>query len=213
MQFLNKKVTAFIKILSFSSLSIGSFPLFTLVIAFIASNFAVAQTYKGISFQGVIKLPTGEYPNRPGMTVNARILSPNGCVLREEEFSGVNITNGYLNLAIGTGLVGGYDPSLSLAKVMDNSSVISSLTCLNSDGSVNTSVTSFNPAITSGIRKLRVSLTIDSYPIVADFNMRAVAYAVNSETLNGKSDTDFIAVNNAKNLNQTNMESIFQRFT
>ncbi|MGE5084875.1 MAG: hypothetical protein ACM3MG_01140, partial [Bacillota bacterium] len=196
-----------------SRVSLKLMPLFTLVTTLIASNFAIAQTYKGISFQGVIKLPTGDYPTRSGMTINARILSPNGCVLREEEFSGINISNGYMNLVIGTGVVGGYDPALTMASVMDNSTVKSSLTCLNSDGTVNGSVTSFNPATTNGARKLRVSLTIDSYPIVADFNMRAVAYAVNSETLNGKSDTDFIAVNNAKNLNQTNMESIFQRFT
>ncbi|MFM6929981.1 MAG: beta strand repeat-containing protein, partial [Bdellovibrio sp.] len=187
-----------------------------LLVSLLVSGFvgtALAQTHKGISFQGVIKLPTGDYPTRSGMTVNARILSPNGCVLREEEFSGVNISNGYINLSIGTGVVGGYDPSLTLANVMDNSAVKSSLVCLNSDGTVSGSVTSFNPATTNGARKFRVSLTIDSYPIVADFNIRSVAYAINSETLNGKSDTDFVAVNNAKNLNQANMESIFQRFT
>ncbi|MFM6926826.1 MAG: beta strand repeat-containing protein, partial [Bdellovibrio sp.] len=193
--------------------TLSLFKVFIFVEAFVCTQAAVAQSHKGISFQGVIKLPTGEYPNRPGMTVNARILSPNGCILREEEFSGVNITNGYLNLAIGTGLVGGYDPSLTLAKVMDNSSMVSSLTCLNSDGSVNGAVTSFNPAVTSGIRKLRVSLTIDSYPIVADFNMRAVAYAINAETLNGKTSANFININDSKSLNQANMESIFERFT
>lgn len=53
-----------------------------------------AQTHKGISFQGVIKLPSGEFPTRSGITVNARILSSNDCILREEQFSGVNISNG-----------------------------------------------------------------------------------------------------------------------
>lgn len=187
--------------------------IFILNLTVIFAMTAEAQTHKGVSFQGVIKLPTGEYPTRSGMTVNARILSPNGCVLREEEFSGVNISNGYLNLAIGTGSVSGYDPSFTMAKAMDNSAVVSPLTCLNADGSVNGGVTSFNPAVTSGARKLRVSLTIDSYPIIADFNMRAVAYAINAETLSGKSTSDLINVNSSQSLTQANVESVFQRFT
>lgn len=174
---------------------------------------ATAQTHKGISFQGVIKLPSGEYPTRSGMTIKARILAPNGCVLRDEEFSGVNISNGYLNLVIGTGVIGGYDPSLTLPSVMDNSAVKSSLICLNSDGTINGAINSFNPAVTNGARKLQVSLTIDSVPIIADFNMRSVPFAINSETVNGKADTDLINVNNAKSLNQVNVESIFERFT
>jgi len=174
---------------------------------------ATAQTHKGISFQGVIKLPSGEYPTRSGMTIKARILAPNGCVLRDEEFSGVNISNGYLNLAIGTGVIGGYDPSLTLPSVMDNSAVKSSLICLNSDGTINGAINSFNSAVTNGARKLQVSLTIDSVPIIADFNMRSMPFAINSETVNGKADTDLINVNNAKSLNQVNVESIFERFT
>lgn len=151
-----------------------------------------AQAHKGISFQGVIKLPAGEYPTRAGVSVNARILSPSGCILREEQFDGVNISNGYINLAIGTGSVGGYNPGLSMKKVMDNSSTITGLTCLNADGSVNGGVTEFDPSATNGSRKLRVSLTIDSIPIVADFNMRSMAFAVNAESLDGKSKADFV---------------------
>lgn len=84
-----------------------------------------AQNHKGIGFQGVIKLPSGELPTRAGLTVNARILSPNNCILREEQFTGVNISNGYINVAIGTGTTGGHNPNLSLKQVMSNAS----LTC------------------------------------------------------------------------------------
>jgi hypothetical protein len=58
-----------------------------------------------------------------------------------------------------------------------------------------------------------VSSNIQGEDIAADFNMRAVGFAVNSEMLNSKSDTDFVNVNNAKGVNQTNIESIFERFT
>lgn len=178
-----------------------------LVASFGVSSWSEAQTHKGISFQGVIKLPNGEYPTRSGLTVNSRVLSPNNCILREEQFEGVNVSNGYINIAIGTGAAGGYDPSLSMKQVMDNSTVMNGLTCLNTDGTVNPAVTSFNPATTSGARKFRLGLTIDSTPIVADFNMRAMAYAINAESLNGKTESHFI--NTSANVTQSALESWF----
>ncbi|HEY1079924.1 MAG TPA: hypothetical protein VGE46_07495, partial [Bdellovibrio sp.] len=175
---------------------------------------AQAQTHKGINFQGVIKVPSGPqyvYPTEKGITVNAKILSTNNCILLEEEFLGVNISNGYINLSIGSGNRIGADPNLPLAKVMDNSKEISGLTCLNSNRTVNPAVTSFDAALTgsNGSRKLRIDVTVGGYPVIADFNMRAVAFALNSETLNGKSDTDFIKVNNAKNVKQDVLENFF----
>lgn len=150
---------------------------------------AKAQTHKGINFQGVIKVPNGNeyvYPTEKGITVNAKILSTNNCILLEEEFLGVNISNGYINLSIGTGSRIGADPNLPLSKVMDNAEEITGLVCLNSNRTVNTAVTSFDAALTgsNGSRKLRIDVTVGGYPVVADFNMRAVAYALNSETLN-----------------------------
>ncbi|MFM6929281.1 MAG: beta strand repeat-containing protein [Bdellovibrio sp.] len=180
--------------------------LLVILILFSAKN-SMAQTHKGISFQGVVKLPSGEYPTRSGLTVNARILSPTNCILREEQFSGVNISNGYINISIGTGSPGSYDPGFTIKQVMDNSKVISGLTCLDIDGSVNGGVTSFNPATTNGARKFRLSVTIDSTPVVADFNMRAMAYAVNAETLNGKVESDFI--NTSSNVTQSAVENWF----
>ena len=177
------------------------------VLLFIGISYSQAQTHKGISFQGVIKLPNGEYPTRSGLTVNSRVLSPNNCILREEQFTGVNVSNGYINIAIGTGSTGGYDPGFSMKKVMDNSAVITGLTCLNSDGTVNGSVTSFDPSSTNGARKFRLSVTIDSTPVVADFNMRAMAYAINSESLNGKTESNF--VNTSTNITQTAAENWF----
>jgi hypothetical protein len=168
---------------------------------------AMAQSHKGISFQGVIKLPSGEYPTRSGLTVTSRILSPNNCILREEQFTGVNVANGYINIAIGAGSTGGYDPGFTMKQVMDNSAVINGLTCLNADGTVNGGVVSFNPATTTGARKFRLNVEIDSIPVIADFNMRAMAYAINSETLNGKTETNFI--NTSANITQAAVENWF----
>lgn len=171
-----------------------------------------AQTHKGISFQGVIKLPNGEYPTGSGITVNAKILSPNDCVLREEDFAGVNLTNGYINIPIGTGTTGGANPAgLTLRNVMDNSSTFNSLTCLNADGSVNGGVTSFDPSTSNGSRKFRLSLTIDSTPVVADFNMRSMAYAINAESLDGKTKTDFIQTSGT--LTQARLEEFISNMT
>lgn len=182
--------------------------------------YSAFSQHKGISFQGMIKLPGGTYPTKSGVMVNARILSPDDCILREENFTGVNISNGYINLALGTGTAAGYDPGFTLKQVMDNSAIISmgpskptGLVCLNVDGSVNGSATSFDPTSTNGARKFRMSLYIDSIPVVADFNMRSMAYAINAEVsddakkLNGKADTSFIQT--STNITQTAAESWF----
>jgi len=180
---------------------------------------AVAQTHKGLSFQGVIKLPNNEYPTASGVTVQAKILSPNNCILRAEEFQSVNISNGYINLVIGSGTVTSEDPGLNLKQAMDNSAIIANgpskpggLVCLDSNGNV-TGTTAFDPAGTSGARKFRVELAVSSMPVKADFNMRAVAYAVNAESLNGKTENDLLNINSAKSLTQAHAESIFERFT
>lgn len=183
-------------------------------ILFLSTSVAWSQTHKGINFQGVIKIPNGAkfiYPNETGITVNSKILSTNNCILLEEEFLGVNISNGYINLTIGTGSRIGADPNLPLSKVMDNSKEITGLVCLNSNRSVNPSVTSFDAALTgsNGSRKLRIDVTVGGYPVIADFNMKAVAFALNSETLNGKTDTDFIKVNSSKNVKQDVLENFF----
>lgn len=187
---------------------------------FLLPNVSYSQTHKGISFQGVIKLPSGEYPTKSGLTVNSYILSSNNCILREEQFTGVNVANGYINIPIGTGLVTGDDPGLTMKQVMDNSSPItqgptktSGLVCLDKDGNVNPSVTSFNPTTGDGRRKFRLNVVIDGTPVIADFNMRSMAYAINAESsddakkLNGKTDTSFIQT--STNITQTAVESWF----
>lgn len=184
-----------------------------------AFNFSVyaqsgVNTSKGISFQGVIKTPSGQFPTISGTSVLVKILSPDDCVLREESFSGVNVSNGYLNLVLGRGTPTSNNPTPArdLNAVMNNSVNLSGLLCLSPDGSVNSVKTTYDPQ-PGDVRKLRISMQIDQDNVVADFNMRAVAYAVNAESLNGKNESNFINVNSVDGLTQANAESIFQRYT
>ncbi|WP_415061508.1 DUF1566 domain-containing protein [Bdellovibrio sp.] len=183
-----------------------------MILLILSSTVAQAEQHKGMSFQAILKDPEGQYPTALGVTATLQILDPvNSCVLREEEHSGVNISEGYLNLVIGsssatTPLSSNPNPPLSIKEVMDNSKAINGFNCV------------YNPSTYHG-RKIRLIVKIPRVSggqmdeVIADFNMRAVAYAVNSETLNGKSDSQFVSVNEAQNLTQTNIESIFNRFT
>ncbi|WP_347357516.1 tail fiber domain-containing protein [Bdellovibrio sp.] len=175
------------------------------------SALAAGPTHKGISFQGVIKLPNGDYPSVAGITVRGLVLSPNNCILREEEFSSVNIVKGYINLVIGQGVTDGDDPGFTMAEIMDNSKIRNGLKCIDAGGMrVNGS---FNPASGSGVRKFRIDLAVNGVPVLADFNMRAMAYALNSETLNGKVENDFVQVDASKGVTQINIEKILGQTT
>ncbi len=167
---------------------------------------------KGITFQGMLKDPSSTLVNASGLTIRARVLAPNGCVLRDESFTGQNITNGYLSLTIGSGSLGGMDPALAFKNVFNNSTgSISSLTCIHSDGSPNGGLNSYTPGV-NDTRKLHISMTIGTEDINAQFNMRAMPFAINSDNLNGKADTDFVNINSASGVSQSNIESIFSRF-
>ena len=177
---------------------------------FLLSPTLYAQS-QGIAFQAVVTTPSGSLLNVSNITVNAKIIAPNGCILREEEFTNFNIANGYVYLSLTQGTPAGDDPGLSVQKIFDNTTPLSSLTCINNDGSVKVSTTTYTPT-SSDIRKVRVSFQNNSDLIIADFNMRTVPFAVNSENLNGKKSTDFVAINNSKNLTQSNIETIFQDY-
>ncbi len=171
---------------------------------------------KGITFQGVIKAPTGQFPTISGTKVLVKILSPNDCILREETFNSVNISNGYLNLAIGRGTPtsNNPDPVRDLKSVMSNLDNFSGLSCLLPDGSLNANKTNYEPQL-GDVRKLRISLDIDQHKVVADFNMRAVAYAINAETaddskkLGNKTADEFLHTNSSKMVTQQNVEDWF----
>lgn len=174
--------------------------------------------HKGISFQGVIKRPDGTLPTLSGISITAQILDPvNNCVLREELHTGKNISNGYLNLVLGDPsaslpLARNPSPVLSITEVMNNKIPRSGLSCVDTANNIVATNQTYSP-FNVDRRVLRVRLNIQGEEISADFNMRAVSFAVNSELLNNKTDTDFVNVNPAKGVTQDNVENIFDRFT
>lgn len=172
---------------------------------------ALAQ-HKGITFQGILKRPDGTLAAATATTANLKVLSPAGCVLRDEDFSGVTLNNGYINLVIGKGTVNGSDPGKTIQAIMNNTTAITGLNCLDSNNNVLSAGQTYTPTSIDA-RKLRLSMTLDGNPVIMDFNMRAMPFAVNSETLNGKLDTAFVNTNTPQGVTQTNLESVFARFT
>lgn len=181
------------------------------------SQGAVAD-HKGISFQALIKAPDGSLPTESGLKVTVQILDPvNNCVLREEVHSEVKVTNGYLNILVGSGLAMTPDgrnpvPVLSIKEALDNRSVRTGLKCVNLSNNVIATNQTYTPTNLHS-RKMRIRFNIRGDEVIGDFSMRAVGFAVNAEMLNSRSDTDFINTRTAQGLTQANVESIFQRYT
>lgn len=171
--------------------------------------------HKGLSFQAVLKRPDGSYPNVSGLNVTLQVLDPvSDCVLREEVHSAINITNGYINLILGSPLAttpAGRNPSpvLSIQQVMDNATTRTGLNCVDQNNNIATSGQTYVPS-SNHARKLRLRAVIGVDTIVADFSLRAVAFAVNAETLNGKATSDFAQT--STNITQARVENIFSRY-
>ena len=172
---------------------------------------AFAQ-HKGINFQAVVKRPNGTYPTVSGLTVTLQILDPvTNCVLREEEHSSVNVSNGYLILNIGASTAStpiGRNPTpiLSITEVMDNSTTRTGIKCVDANNVITDPNFTYIPSPTHH-RKLRLRANILGDDLVADFNMRAVAFAVNAETLNGKTEANFI--NTTTDVTQARTNALF----
>lgn len=190
-----------------------------LTFSFLGFSMEANAQHKGISFQAVLKKSNGDYPTKDDLTFKAQILDPvKKCILREEIHTGKEITDGYFQIVLGESSVQtlpDYNPSggvLTLSEVMDNTKERSGLKCVDENNNIISSNGKYIPSNLDG-RILRVRVTLDGEDIAADFNMRSVGFAVNSEMLNSKSDTDFVNINNTKGVTQTNVESLFEQFT
>lgn len=186
---------------------------FLLVLLLNSESFA----QQGITFQAFIRDPQNNPVHASGLKVIAQILDPvNKCILREEEHHGKAIYNGYLHLVLGeagipTSIENNLNPVLSLTDVMNNSKTRSGLKCFDSLGNPLSDKNYIPSALDHRI--LRIAIKIGNENVVADFNMRGVAYALNSTLLNSKSDSDFINIDTGKGVTQANLEVIFQKFT
>ena len=146
-------------------------------LTFVWTQIVLAQSNKGINFQASVKLPGDNAPNGTIATLNIKILSPTNCVLREEEFTSVTLTNGFFHVKLGQGASTGVNPNLTLKEIFNNSEQKTGLICLNSDGSINSGLTTYQPS-SHHIRKVRIDFNLQSTAIVADFSIRSVGYAI-----------------------------------
>ena len=177
-----------------------------LIIGFQISFSAFAEM--NVPIQLRLKSPGGTYPTESNLDFKLLILSPvTNCILREESFSGQIITSGSISLSLGSGVRGTSDPSLSLNQVYDNSKTKTGLACVDANNAITLLGQSYSPAATDG-RTIRIVTTIGGDPVLANFNMRATPYAIQAESVGGKTATDIIVKDTTTQLNQTNLNDL-----
>lgn len=185
--------------------------LFLALLLALTPAISMAQTHKGISLQLYIMKQNGQPMNQNQLTVRTRVLSTNDCVLIDETHSNIDIVNGYMRVAVGSGARGGADKGLSLASALSNASAKSNLDHLSgAQGTCSVTPGSQDP------RKLKVTFSLGSENVEANFTVRSSAYAVvadEAQTLNGKQSSEFIQKNDAKNLTQSKVEEFFDIIT
>lgn len=161
-----------------------------------------------VPIQLKLKSPTGNYPTETGLSFKLLILSPiSGCILREETFSGQSVSNGNISLSLGSGVRGLNDPSLTLNQVYDNSKSKSGLACVDSGNNVISTGQVYIP-LAGDARVIRVMTNIQNEPILVNFNMRATPYAIQAESVGGKSAADIVVNDSTTQMNQTNLNDL-----
>lgn len=178
---------------------------------------SVAMAEIGVPVQLRIKSPTGFYPSESGVSFKLLVLSPPGgvggnCILREENYNGREITNGNISLNLGSGSRGTRDPNLTLQQVFDNSSAKTSLFCVDGNNNIVSSEQSYTPT-SSSHRVLRIVADINHETLLVNFNMRAVPFAMQAESIGGKKSEDLLSRTAGTELNQANMNSLLQDAT
>ncbi len=181
--------------------------IFLILTSFLFANFSFAVEM-GIPVQLKLKAPDGSYPSESGLNVKVMVLSPSSnCILREEDFSGVSISNGALSVTLGSGVRGSNDPNLTLNQVYNNSSVKSGLSCVDSNNNIISIAQTFTPAATDQ-RIIRVATIVSSESIIANFNMRSTPYAIQAESVGGLLPSSILTIDITTQLNQTNLADL-----
>ena len=142
--------------------------------------FTAQAAEMGIPVQLRLKSPTAVYPTQAGISIRLQVLSPTSCILREEIFSAQTITEGVASVTLGTGSRGTNDPNISLNLIYNNTLPKSNLTCVDSNGNVVSTGTTYTP-VAGEARTLRFETTIGSDFILADFPMKSVPWAIQAE--------------------------------
>ena len=175
---------------------------------FLTLALSCAFAEMGIPIQLKLKSPSGTYPTASGLEFKLLVLSPaTNCILREEIFSSQTITNGGISLNLGSGTRGAGDPSLSLNQVYDNSKSKTGLSCVDANNNIVSTGQVYNPTSVDQ-RTIRVVTTIAPDTIIVNFNMRAIPYAIQAESVGGKVAADIVVNDATTQMNQTNLNDL-----
>lgn len=181
-----------------------------ILLVLVFSNF-VFSAERGLNIQAFISKPDGSPLSATGVNVNLKVLSPNSCVLLEEDHAAVNITNGFLYVVLGKGTRGGSDRGFTLSQVLNNRTARANLD--NVVSAVGANDCTFTPqGDKSDQRKIRINFLDGATTVEADFNLRSGGYAIaaeDSESLQGKAAADFAQLNG--NVSQQNIEDLAQK--
>ena len=179
----------------------------TFIFALLSVGVFAQAADMGVPIQLKLRAPDLSYPTETGISLKVYILSSTGCILREEDFTNRDITEGSISLMLGSGILGADDPGLSLNSVYNNAVAKTGLTCIDANNVEVSTGQTYTPAATDG-RILRVSTSDLASPIIANFNMKSSAYAIQAESVGGKIAADILTQNAATQLNQTNLEAL-----
>lgn len=174
----------------------------------LTATVAVQAAEIGIPVQLKIKSPGGTYPTESGVSFKVYVLSPStGCILREEDFSSQNVVEGSISLALGSGTLGANDPGLSLVQVYDNTVAKAGLSCVDAENNIISTGQSYTPGVADK-RVIRIATVLQSEPVIVNFNMRSVPYAVQADAVGGKAASEILVRNTSSQLNQTNLNNL-----
>ncbi len=179
-----------------------------LFLLILSAAFVAQSAEVGIPIQLKLKSPGGTYPTESGVNFKVYVLSPStGCILREEDFSSQNVTEGAVSLALGTGTLGSNDPGLTLVQVYNNTIAKTGLVCVDANNNAVSTGQTYTPAA-GDKRVIRVSTVLMSDNIIVNFNMRSVPYAVQADAVGGITASELLVRNTSSQLNQTNLNNL-----
>lgn len=155
----------------------------------------------GFSYEGRLYDSSGN-PSARTVSFILSVYNPLAtCLLHTEQTASIDLsqTDGYFSVTVGQGTVLANDPGLGMQAIFANLGSIAGSGC------------TYTPVAGDG-RLLRVSVS-DGTSITAmtpDVAIGSTPYAVVADSVQGKSASSLLQVNTANQLNQANLESLFQ---
>lgn len=176
----------------------------------VVSQLTLAQSFRGIPVEAYITKPDGSPLTTSNFSAVAQLISPSECIMFEEFYSNLSVTNGAVNLTLGKGQRTAGDPGLAMDRLLSNAVNFSGLNSTSGDSGSCV----YQPSAQDS-RTLRLKLYFDGETVVADFSLKSVPYAViadEARTLQGLTPDSLIKTNPGIGLNQANFERMFNSF-